>query len=147
MKAIRVPALGLVLLCALAAFGREPESFEGLKTRCNSASPQEQPRSCVDVAKFQLRAADEFVKAGNGQQAHAAVDDVVTYATKAADASTKTGKRLKDTEIELRKLAEKLRSLKRNADFEDQAPIQKATDQIEGLRTELLSRMFGKKAK
>jgi hypothetical protein len=70
---------------------------------------------------------------------------VVAYSDKARDASIRTGKRLKDTEIAMRKMAARLRDIKRSLAFEDQAPVATAVDRLEQMRTELLSHMFGKK--
>ena len=71
----------------------------------------------------------------------------MTYAGKASDAAAATGKRLKDTEIAVRKMAEKFRDVKRTLPFEDQAPVQQAIDNLEKMRTDLLAVMFGKKEK
>jgi hypothetical protein len=49
---------------------------------------------------------------------------------------------LKDTEIAMRKMSVKLRDMKRKLTFEDQAPLQTASDHLETLRTTLLSHMF-----
>jgi hypothetical protein len=70
---------------------------------------------------------------------------VVTFSKKATDASIDTGKKLKNTEIALRKMTEKFRDIKRTVAFEDQAPIQQTIDELEKMRTDLLSAMFGKK--
>ena len=83
----------------------------------------------------------------NATAGAAALQDVVTYSKKATDASIATGKRLKNTEITLRKMAEKFRDIKRSVAFEDQAPLQAAVDALENMRTDLLSAMFGKKAR
>jgi len=72
---------------------------------------------------------------------------LVGYSGKASDAASQIGKKLKDTEIALRKMAQKLRDLKRGLPYEDQGPVQAAADRLEQMRTELLSRMFGKKGK
>ena len=71
--------------------------------------------------------------------------EVVTILKKATDASIETGKRLKNTEITLRKMAAKFRDVKRTVAFEDQAPIQQTVDELEKMRTDLLAAMFGKK--
>ncbi len=71
----------------------------------------------------------------------------MTYAEKAGDAAERSGKRLKDTEIAVRKMAEKFRDVKHNLPFDDQAPVQDAVDRLEKMRTELLAEMFGKKDK
>jgi hypothetical protein len=42
-------------------------------------------------------------------------------------------------------MTEKFRDIKRSVAFEDQAPIQQTIDELEKMRTDLLSAMFGKK--
>jgi hypothetical protein len=69
----------------------------------------------------------------------------VSFSKKATDASIETGKRLKNTEIALRKMVAKFGDVKRTVAFEDQAPIQQTMDELEKMRTALLSTMFGKK--
>ena len=77
-------------------------------------------------------------------QARAAVDDIVTYSEKARDTVTQTKKRLKDVEIDVRKMADKLRDIKRTLAFEDQPPVEQAIDRLEDIRTTLLKEMFAK---
>ena len=83
--------------------------------------------------------------AGKDEEALAAVKDVMTYSEKAHDAALASGNKLKNTEIALRKMAGKLRDIKRTLSFDDQAPVQAAADRLEALRTDLLSKMFGKR--
>jgi len=75
------------------------------------------------------------------------VKDIVTYSEKAADTSIRSGKRLKNTEIALRKITTRLRDLQRTVSFDDQATLKTAADRLEDLRTNLLSRMFSKEKK
>jgi hypothetical protein len=90
-------------------------------------------------------AADKLYQAGKVDDAAAAVKDVITYADKARDAAVKTGKRLKQTEIIVRKMAAKLRDVKRGLAFDDQGPVQAAVEHLESLRTDLQAHMFGGK--
>ena len=66
----------------------------------------------------------------------------MTFSEKAHDAAIQSGKRVKNTEIEFRKMAAKLRDIKRTVNFEDQPPLQAAADRLESLRTDLLTHMF-----
>jgi len=72
---------------------------------------------------------------------------VVKYSGQASTAAVKTGKHLKHTEITIRKMAERLRTIRRSLAFEDQAPVQDAADRLESMRNDLLSRMFSKGSK
>ena len=80
----------------------------------------------------------------SADQARAAVDDIVTYSEKARDSATQTKKHLKNVEIDVRKIADKLRDIKRTLAFEDQPPVEQAIDRLEDIRTTLLKEMFAK---
>jgi len=98
----------------------------------------------VEIAERQLKSADELYTTGKVDDARAAVQDVVTYSEKAHDAAIQSGKKVKNTEIGFRKMAVKLRDIKRSLNFDDQAPVEAAADRLEALRTDLLSHMFAK---
>jgi hypothetical protein len=53
-----------------------------------------------------------------------------------------TKKHLKNIEITARKIAERLRNIKRTVALEDQAPIDQAVQSLEEVRTSLLQHMF-----
>jgi len=137
--------LAILLALALPAGAAKDESLEQLVKRAQEARVQDQPSLYVQAAQRQLKAADELYTAGKVDDARRAVEDVVTYADRATAAASKSGKKLKGTEIAVRKMAERLRDMKRTLAFDDQAPVQAAADHLEKMRTELLSRMFGSK--
>jgi hypothetical protein len=130
---------------ALPAFAAKDASIDQLIARAESARPEERPALYLEIAHLKVESADKIYNAGNSEAGNAALQEVLSYSKKATDASIDTGKRLKATEIALRKMAEKLRDVKRTVVFEDQSPIQQAIDQLEQMRTDLLSAMFGKK--
>jgi hypothetical protein len=137
----------LVVLAAASAlmFADEHETLQKLIARADTARPEDRPSLYIAICEHELKAAEQSYGSDKADEAQAAVKALVDYAEKAHDAATQTGKRLKDTEIAYRKMAAKLRDLKRGLDFQDQAPVQAAADRLESLRTDLLSRMFGKK--
>ena len=136
--------IAVLLTTSFLAFAYKAETLQELIAREESARVEDRPALCVEIAERQLKAADELYTAGRVQDAQTAVKDIVTYSEKAHDASIQSGKRLKNTEIDFRKMAAKLRDIKRNLNFDDQAPVQAAADRLETLRTDLLSHMFGK---
>ena len=145
MKATRSIG-GLFLLVALAAsiaLGKKDDSIEDLKARVASASSEQREGLCLEIATRQLTSADKLFTDGKSEEGQAALKEVVSYASQATDAATQSGKKLKHAEIEVRKMAHKLRDMKRSAVFEDQASIQEAVDRMETMRTELLAKMFG----
>jgi len=98
----------------------------------------------LEEREQELRDADRLYNAGQADAGRAAVDSVVAYSDKACDATNQARNKIKNTEIAIRKMAAKLRDIKRSLVFEDQAPVQAAADHLEKLRTSLLARMFAK---
>ena len=122
----------------------KPETLQELIARAAAARVEDRPALYVEIAEHQLKSADELYLAGKVDDARAAVQGLVTYSEKAHDAAIQSGKRVKNTEIGFRKMAVKLREIKRSLNFDDQAPVEAAADRLESLRTDLLSRMFSK---
>ncbi len=65
---------------------------------------------------------------------------------KAADAASASGKHLKQTEIDLRKLSKRMHDIAETLAVEDRPPLLKAVDDLEQIRADLLARMFGPQA-
>lgn len=139
--------LALATLAPPILAAAKDESIPQLINRAEAARLEERPQLYAEIAERRLRNADQLFTDGRVEEAQTAVQDVVGYSDKAADAAAKTGKKLKNTEIALRKMAEKLRDIKRSLAFEDQAPVQIAIEHLEKLRTDMLNRMFGKGGK
>lgn len=141
--------LATVLICVsvLPVFSANDRALQQLEAKAEAGRPEDRVQACLEVAERQLKAADEAFKTSKAEEAQAAVSDVVRYASKARDASIQSGKRVKNTEIVVRKLAAKLRDIKRTVDFDDQSALQAASDELEKIRTDLLSHMFAKERK
>lgn len=142
---------GLVLLTfagvlSANAFSKEL-SLDELKARLQNAKPDERAHLFVEIAERQVESADKLYTGGKADEAEAALHDVVTYSQQASEAAGQTGHRLKNTEIAMRKMAHRLSDIKRGLAFEDQGKVQAAVDTLDKIRTELLSRMFGKNSK
>ena len=138
---MRLLALILVVASSSAAFARD-ETIDQLKARVENAAPKDRVSLALRVAELQTNAADKLYADGKNDEARAAVQDVVSYTEKAGDAATQSGKKLKDAEITVRKIAHKLADMKRTVDFDNQAPLQDAIDHLERIRTQLLAKMF-----
>src|SRR5208337_399642 len=120
-------AFCLLLLALASGYGAaKEETVDELKLHFASARPEDRPELAIRIAQRQLQNADKLYNDGKIEQARAAVDDVVGYSEKARDAATQTKKRLKDVDIDVRKMAQKLRDIKRTLVFEDQAPVDEA---------------------
>ena len=140
--------IGAVLLAvSLSVSARKEETLEELKAHAETASVDDRPGICIRIAEHQLDIADKLFLEGKAEEGHAALAEVVSYSEKARDAATQSGKKLKNTEIAVRKMARKLRDVKHMVPYEDQAPVQEAIDHLERVRTDLLARMFGRGGK
>ena len=134
----------LFLAAAAMAVAQKGASLEELINRAQAAPTPAQPSLYTELAERQLEAADKLYNSGDSNTANSAVEDVVTYSGKAVHAATESGSHMKPTEIALRKMAARLRTIRRTLAFEDQKPVEDAANRLEALRTDLLSRMFDK---
>jgi len=141
----RLTILVFLIVSTLVVYATaKDETVDELKARFESARPEDRPGLAIRIAQHQLRNADKLYGEGNIEQGRVAVDDIVSYSEKARDAATETKKHLKNIEIDARKMAEKLRDIKRTLAFEDQPPIEQAIRRLEDIRTALLQEMFAK---
>jgi hypothetical protein len=140
----RALTIAVVVLVAVINSVAAKDTVQQLAARADAARPEDRPGLYIEIAERQLKASTELFGAGKDEDAVLAVKDVVTYSEKAHDAAIAARNKLKNTEIALRKMAAKLRDVKRTLSFEDQAPVQAASDRLEALRTDLLGQMFGK---
>ena len=146
MSPMRPPIIiaAVLLTNIFLVFAYKTETLQELIAREEAARVEDRPALCTEIAERQLKSADELYTAGKVEEAQAALKDVVSYSEKAHDAAIQSGKKLKNTEIDFRRMAAKLRDIKRSLNFDDQPPVQTAANRLESLRTDLLSHMFGK---
>lgn len=137
--------IALFMLAAALSGLAAKDPLQELMARADAARAEDRPGLYVEIAERQLKAVDEFFRSSKDDDAGAALKDVVTYSEKAHDAAVAAPNKIKGTEISLRKMAAKLRDIKRTLGFEEQAPVQAASDRLEALRTDLLAKMFGKR--
>jgi hypothetical protein len=137
--------VNVLVLTLVSAYGTaKDETVDELKVRFESARAEDRPDIAIRIAHHQLRNADSLYVDGKVDQAAVAIEDIVRYSEKARDAATQTKKHLKNVEIDVRKMAEKLRDIKRTLAFEDQSPVDQAIRRLEDIRTALLKEMFAR---
>ncbi len=134
----------LFLFTSMALAANEP--LPELKARADAAHGGEQAKLCLEYAHRTLEDANALFTDGNADEALNEISQVVDYSHKAAHAASASGKHLKQTEIDLRKLAKRLRDVSETLAVDDRPPVQKAVDDIEQIRADLLARMFGPQA-
>lgn len=133
-------AVVLVLSCLLRA-GNDP--LDVLKTKADAAHGGERAKLCLEYARLELESANSLFNDGQVDKAQAQIHEVVAYAQKGVEAATASGKQLKETEIKLRKLAERMHDIAESLAFEDRQPVREAVDQLQQLRSDLMVRMWG----
>jgi|HubBroStandDraft_2_1064218.scaffolds.fasta_scaffold28425_2 hypothetical protein len=147
-RALRWLALtALLLALTVTHCAAKEQSLAELKLRFANAPPEEQPQLAIQIAQRDLRTADELYQNGKVDDARANVDELVSYCEKARDAALRTKKRIKNVEIDTRKIADKLRDVDRTLSFDDQPPVEQAIRRLEDIRTALLQEMFAKDEK
>jgi hypothetical protein len=122
------------------------ESLPALKARADAAHGGEQAKLCLEYAHRLLEDANALFTNGDVDKAQREVSEVVEYGRKAAGAASSSGKHLKQTEIDLRKLSKRLHDIAETLAVEDRPPLLKAVDDLEQIRSDLLARMFGPQA-
>jgi cytochrome c553 len=140
---VSVIVVFLLAVC-LASFARQ-EPLEELMAKADAAAGADQADLCMKVADRELKLTLNAYKANQAGQGQAALSQVVKYSDKARSAAIQSGKKLKHTEIQIRRIAEHLHDLKSNAEPDDQTVIQNAVDKLQEFRTDLLKSMFGSK--
>ncbi len=143
--AAAILSLTLTVASAVSAPVPDQAGIEGLKAKVQTAKGDEKGNLCLEVAERQISAADKLYNDGKVEEAQAAIQDVISYATQAGDIFAQSGHRLKNSEIAMRKMIHRLTDIKHTLASENQPPVQAAIESLERARTELLNRMFGKK--
>jgi len=135
-------ALVVVLLSAFCSAKSGDEPLDALKARAENAKPQDQAQLFAAIARREVSEADRLYTEGDIAAATQAVDEVVRYAGRAAEAGRKSGKHLKDIEIVLRATARRLEDVRKTLNFEDRAYVETAVKEVEKFRQQLLDQMF-----
>lgn len=117
-----------------------------LKSKADAAHGGEQAKLCMEYARMKLENSNTLFTDGQVDKAQSEIKEVVDYARKGADAASASGKQLKETEIKLRKLSERMHDIGESLAFEDRAPVRQAIDEIEQIRSDLMVKMWGPQA-
>jgi len=139
----------LILVSCFAAFtslAQQPARPD-LQAQAEAAEGKKRAELFMEVAEQRLGQASRLFGEGKTEEAHEAVKKAVTASEQAGDASRKSRKRLKQTEISVRKLARRLTDLGATLPFEDREAIKPSLLKLEEIRRQLLDEMFAKKKK
>ncbi len=134
----------LLALAGIAVAGTQ--TADEMKARADAAHGAEQAKLCLEYARLELESSNALFTDGQVDKAQSEIQEVVAYSRKGADAASSSGRQLKETEIKLRKLAERMHDIAQTLAFEDRGPVHQAVEQIEQIRSDLMIRMWGPQA-
>jgi membrane-bound lytic murein transglycosylase len=134
----------VLLMTALAAVAANNEEVESLKARAANTNRGDQVKLFTRVAELQLKELSKAYEQGNPEQAEAALHDVLEYGVKAAQSSEESRKRMKQTEIAIRKISNRLDDIGKTLSFDERQPVTEAVKKLEDARSSLLHAMFRK---
>ncbi len=140
----------LLTITAVVALGygfSKELTLEQLKSRLQTAKPEDRATLSAQVAERQVENADKLYSAGKSEEAVQAIHEVISYSEQAQKAAEQSGKKLKNVEIAVHRMAHRLTGIKRSLPFDDQATVQEAVERLDKIDSDLLNRMFGKNAK
>jgi hypothetical protein len=141
----RALAITLLLsLIAAAGWSADEEPIEKMIARADVRS-DDQALHCADVARREVEIANQYYTSGDVPKAVDAVNLAVTYSQKALDAAKRTHKKLKETDLTLRKTSRRLSDVGQTLNFEDKPVVKDAVEKIEQTRSQILGLMFGQK--
>jgi hypothetical protein len=132
----------MLLATSMAMAVDKKGTIEELKQRVEKADPKDKVELAVAIVERQFDAADTAYGAGNTDEAEKELADVAQYGELAANEAANTGKRMKQTEIALRKVEDRLDNLAKSVDIEARPPVRETLTRIEKARNALLLRMF-----
>lgn len=141
-----VPVAALLFLLNAFAQVNSQSAAAALKARADAAQGGERANLSLEYAHHQLEEANNLYTQGDVEKAEANIQEVLAYCHQSADAASTSGKRLKQTEIELRKLENRMRDIGQSLNIDDRPPVEAAVQELEQVRAGLLAKMWGDKA-
>jgi hypothetical protein len=139
---MRKPASILVLLLLMLMALADDKNLDQLKAEAGRAG-NDQAKVCAEVAERLVSVADKQFTDGQSVNGHATVQEILQYATRAHDLAIKTRKKMKETEIHLRRCRYALENMRRTLAAEDRPPVQAVEKKLEQFGEGILEAMFG----
>lgn len=130
----------LILLLALPAVG-EDKTLDQLKAEAERAD-NGQAKLCAEVAERLAILADKQFTDGESVKGQATVQEVLQYAKRARDLAIKNRKKMKETEIHLRRCRHAMAGMRRTLAADDRPPVEAVEKQLEQFGEEVLEAMF-----
>ena len=130
------------LLCAVSAFAQTD-----LKAKADAATGGDKAKLAVEYTQEATKLADNAYKQNKDDDGDKYLLDIAQYAKVASDAAIQSSKHEKDTEINLRKIVNRLVDIKNTRPYDQQDKVQKTIDDVDNARNAILEFMFQRKHK
>lgn len=130
--------LWLLSLAALAA----DKTIDQLKAEAERPDSGQQAKLCAEIADRLVAVADKEFTDGESVKGHATVQEILQYATRARELALQTRKKMKDTELHLRRCRHSLEGVRRTLAAEDRPPVEAVEKKLEQLDEDVLEAMF-----
>lgn len=135
MKARQGLLIGVLLATCGAAFCGQPTADPASGADCAHVNMQAARRAVEDAKRL--------FESGDVKAAHKAIDASLDDARLSVDCSLQTSKREKATEIDLRRLIERMKEVLHTLDTEERPQLARSLTELEAQRDRLLHAMFG----
>lgn len=130
------------LLCASVGASAQKQvqisRLDELKAKLEKTEEHNRSKLYSEIARELTEIANQHFTSGDLDKGQATIQEVVGYAEKASAAAKLKNKKLKDTEINLRKTARRLEEVERTLAVEDRPPVNAAVERLDAIRKELL---------
>ena len=130
----------LLLLLALSAVA-DDRNLDQLKAEAERAGA-DQAKACAEVAERLVSVADKLFNDGESVKAQARVQEILQYANRARDLAIRNRKKMKETEIHLRRSRRALEDMRRTLAAEDRPPVEAVEKKLEQFGEDILEAMF-----
>lgn len=130
----------ILLLLTLAAFA-DDKTLDQLKAEAEHAD-NNQAKVSAEVAEKLVAVANKQFTDGESVKGHATVQEILEYATRARDLAIKNRKKMKDTEIHLRRCRHALENMRRTLAAEDRPAVEAVEKKLEQFGQDILEAMF-----
>lgn len=138
MKAI---VIILVLVLAGASLNAQ-QSMDQLRAKMESSKGGAKAKFAMEIAARQVEEANAAFEAGQTDRGHQLVREATDLVQQAGNDALEANKKVKDTEISVRKLGKRLEGIQRTVNFDDQDQFDESLQIINTVRNKLLDRMF-----
>lgn len=143
MRALYGLLIGVLLATGCSELCAAQDAPPDLQQKADQANGADCARLNMQAARKSVEDAKRFFESGDMKSAHNAIDLSLRYVGRSVDCSLQAHKREKDTEIDLRRLIERMKEVSHTLDTEERPQLSRSLYELEEQRDRLLHAIFG----